>query len=481
MDDLHWVEIMEKLRGHVVINGLTHELSLPAPSQDSTPPLHRILRHIFSAVKGCDELSPIDERRIRYLAAGTAPNLAPPDPDFPLLIPVAADLKAKADAGTLEITVREMLANPQPEQAAVAVRKHIPLLKKDRAYRFLQLMGYSMGIPTESRRRFVGQFDSGGSKGATAKDYQQVLRKIRRLTETPETVTDKIFAYFTGDLKSSAAPEMAICLPKTPRCQVCPVKTFCRLYSLADNRDFTSIPVSAPPKNDRLTRPIKDWMADERPRERMLAGERLTPAELLAVILRTGSGKLSAVDLARAILQEFGSLHELEKASPQQIIERMKGMGIGPAKAVEIKAAIELGRRTVDAAEDPRKNLSAIAGSRDIFNKYRTRYKTATQEEFLLVILNTKHKIQKEVSISVGTLNSSIVHPRDVYHHALREAAAAVIFVHNHPSGDPTPSPEDFSITKRLAEAGTLLGMRLLDHIIIGSHDYYSFADNGTL
>lgn len=156
-------------------------------------------------------------------------------------------------------------------------------------------------------------------------------------------------------------------------------------------------------------------------------------------------------------------------------------MGIGPAKAVEIKAAIELGKRVTASEHDPRKEWNPISGSRDIFQKYRTRYKAATQEEFLLVILNTKHKIQKDVSISVGTLNSSIVHPRDVFHHALREAAASVIFVHNHPSGDPTPSPEDFSITKRLAEAGTILGIKVLDHIIIGSHDYYSFADSGTL
>jgi len=194
------------------------------------------------------------------------------------------------------------------------------------------------------------------------------------------------------------------------------------------------------------------------------------------VVLRTGSGRRSAVDLGRQLLSEFGSLHRLEKASPRDLT-RVKGIGL--AKAVEIKAAIELGRRITQPAADERDGLKPVGCSRDVFDLYRPRYKSATQEEFLLLVLNTKNRIQREVVVSVGTLNSSIVHPRDVFNHALREAAAGVIFVHNHPSGDPTPSPEDHALTKRLAEAGSLLGIKVMDHIIIGSQKYYSFADEG--
>src|SRR5690606_21513511 len=142
----------------------------------------------------------------------------------------------------------------------------------------------------------------------------------------------------------------------------------------------------------------------------------------------TGSGRLSAVELARELLHTFGTLHDLEKASPQEIVERMRGKGIGPAKAVEICAAIELGRRVTQPAADTRLGQRMMATSRDVFELCRPRYKAATQEEFLLLVINTKNRLQKEVPVSLGTLNSSIVHPRDVFRHALREAAAAVIF-----------------------------------------------------
>jgi DNA repair protein RadC len=233
-----------------------------------------------------------------------------------------------------------------------------------------------------------------------------------------------------------------------------------------------------PPKPIVQNVPIKNWAHEERPRERMLAGERLSSAELLAIILRTGTGTRSALDLGRELINKFGTLHALEKASISQLTEVP---GIGPAKAIEIKAAIELGRRVVQPAADVRDGLKSLGSSRDVFDMYRARYKSATQEEFLLLVLNTKNKIQREVSISVGTLNASIVHPRDVFKPALAEAAAGVVFVHNHPSGDPAPSPEDHALTRRLVEAGNILGIKVLDHVVIGAQTFFSFADNGLL
>jgi DNA repair protein RadC len=228
----------------------------------------------------------------------------------------------------------------------------------------------------------------------------------------------------------------------------------------------------------RATAPIREWSAEERPRERLLAGQAVSPAELLAIILRTGNARESAVELARRLLVRFESLHRLAAASPGEISEVN---GIGPAKAAMIRAALELGRRASLAGEDPRDGLPQASSSQAVFDCYRARFATESQEVFLLLTLNNKNRITREVEVSRGTLNASIVHPRDVFKAALREAAGAVIFVHNHPSGDPAPSAEDRALTRRLAEAGKLLGITVLDHVIIGSKRCYSFRDNGDM
>ena len=224
-------------------------------------------------------------------------------------------------------------------------------------------------------------------------------------------------------------------------------------------------------------RRIKDWPADERPREKLLANgaDSLTDAELLALIIRTGDSatKASAVDLARALLSRFGSLRKLAAAS---IAELSQQAGIGPAKAAEIQALFQIARRFVDQRIQPG---DAYCCAEDAFHHFHERLCDYRKEVFLALLLDSKNRLIREVKISEGSLSASIVHPREVFAPILKESAAAVLFVHNHPSGDPTPSHEDIEITKRLKQVGDLMGVRVLDHIIIGRGEYISLADRG--
>jgi len=224
---------------------------------------------------------------------------------------------------------------------------------------------------------------------------------------------------------------------------------------------------------------IKAWPLSERPREKLLqsgAGA-LSDAELLALIIRTGSAidKTSAVDQARILLASFGSLRTLAAATTTELCRQK---GIGPAKAAEIQALFELARRF--ARQEVRRG-DRFTSSNDIFAHYHEKLRDRKKEVFLSLLLDSKNRLLKEIQVSEGSLNASIVHPREVFAPIIRESAAAVLFVHNHPSGDPTPSREDIALTERLAEAGKLMGVKVLDHIIIGSGSYVSFCDRGLL
>src|SRR5919106_2895040 len=214
-------------------------------------------------------------------------------------------------------------------------------------------------------------------------------------------------------------------------------------------------------------RAIKEWPEDERPRERLtkLGAESLSEAQLLAIVLATGDASTgqSALDLARELLHAFGSLQALDAAS---VSELCQAKGIGPAKATTIKAALELGKRLFS---EPSQRKGKITGPQDVVDYYRPRLQHLRKEVFKVILLDTKHHIQKDVTVSEGSLSASLVHPREAFLPAIKESAAAVIFVHNHPSGDPTPSTEDKELTRRLAEVGQLVGISVLDHIIIGS------------
>ena len=221
---------------------------------------------------------------------------------------------------------------------------------------------------------------------------------------------------------------------------------------------------------------IKDWPRRDRPREKLLehgpAG--LTPAELLAVILRTGNEGESALDCARALLARCDDdLRQLARAG---IAELCAVRGIGPAKAAQVLAVIELAKRFGEIEFKPG---MFFRGSGDIYAHFRERLAGEQRERFYAVLLDNKHRKIKEIAVSEGSLTAAIVHPRDVFLPVVRESAAAVIFVHKHPSGDPTPSREDLEITRRLREVGDVMGVRVLDHVVIGRGRYVSFVDDG--
>ncbi|HKL49217.1 MAG TPA: DNA repair protein RadC [Desulfuromonadales bacterium] len=222
---------------------------------------------------------------------------------------------------------------------------------------------------------------------------------------------------------------------------------------------------------------IKDWPSAERPREKLLqhGAVRLTDAELLALVLRTGdaSSGMSALDHARKLISDFGSLQKLACSTTGELCTVK---GIGPAKAAEIQAVFEIARRHgTEALEQGAQYASPV----EVFRHFHPRLCDHKKESFIALLLDSKNRLIREVTISVGSLTASIVHPREVFGPVIRESAAAVLFVHNHPSGDPTPSSEDIEITTRLRDAGTLMGVRVLDHIIIGREKFVSLAERG--
>ncbi len=226
-------------------------------------------------------------------------------------------------------------------------------------------------------------------------------------------------------------------------------------------------------------RTIKDWPEEDRPREKLLdkGTEALTNAELLAIILRTGNASTgeSALDHARLLLRQFGGLKGIDGA-PIRELRAVKG--IGPAKTAQLKAGLEIGRRMGQQKWEAGRSLRS---SEEVFRHFRERLEREKREIFYVVLLTNKNRKIRDVKISEGSLTASLAHPREVYNPVIRESAAAVIFVHNHPSGDPAPSPEDIEITHRLKEVGEVMGIRVLDHVIIGHDRFFSFSDRKML
>lgn len=238
-------------------------------------------------------------------------------------------------------------------------------------------------------------------------------------------------------------------------------------------------PASPPPPPGAVAprRSIKKRLAPElRPRKRLLqAGpEALSSAELLAMLGGSGGGEAGALELAGEVISETGGLAGLRGASVYDLLELR---GVGVAKACTIVAAVEFARRLIAARGPERPVVSSPA---DVDGLLRGRIADLDRECFVCVLLNTKNEVIGSPTISVGTLSSSLVHPREVFKPAIKASAASVILAHNHPSGKVGPSHEDIALTKRLAEAGETLGIEVLDHVILGD-GYHSMKEHGTL
>jgi DNA repair protein RadC len=218
-------------------------------------------------------------------------------------------------------------------------------------------------------------------------------------------------------------------------------------------------------------------LASDGPRERLVAlgAEALSDAELVALLLRTGGGGGDALAIATRLLALHHGVQGLAMAVGSELAALP---GIGPAKSASLVAALELGRRIAARRLRPG---DAVRGPADVFRHLHARLRDVRHERFLVLLLDGRHRLLREVVISQGTLTASLVHPREVFRPALREAAAAVVLVHNHPSGDPTPSTEDREITTRLAEAGRLVGIPVLDHVVVAERGWASLSDLGAI
>lgn len=338
-----------------------------------------------------------------------------------------------------------------------------------RAYRFLHLVGAPVAIPGSARRMALfrlGWLRSHKADKETFRAFQNVCEQAAQISgETVQSI-DFLFDLLTSDNIYNYRSH-SLC-GRTPFCNSCVLSSYCEYYRHRGSKER---------RFQMETAPVLGWLPEDRPREQLerLGPGKLTDTQLLAIILRTGRKSQSVLELANTLLHQFGSFRGLENAT----IRELCGIrGVGKVKAIEIKAAIEIGKRFLN---DEAKPKDTIQKSEDIFQKYRLRFTDIRQETFHMLILTSRNQVLKEVEVSRGSLTSSTVHPREVFREAIRESASGVVFVHNHPSGDPTPSRTDILMTERLKSSGEILGIRVLDHIIIGEHSYYSFADQGLL
>ncbi len=217
------------------------------------------------------------------------------------------------------------------------------------------------------------------------------------------------------------------------------------------------------------------WIPDDRPRERLAAqgAATLSDSELLAILIGSGRRGQNALEVASAVLARAGELRALADASDEEL---RRQPGVGPARAAVIRAALELGRRAVGAR--PRRG-QRLGQATDVWAHYRARLALAPVEEFWVLALDVRHRLQFETCVARGSLTGVEVHPRDVFRPLIRGAAAAAIFCHNHPSGDPTPSRQDVDLTARLRGVGELCGISVLDHVVVAADGFASLADRG--
>jgi DNA repair protein RadC len=223
---------------------------------------------------------------------------------------------------------------------------------------------------------------------------------------------------------------------------------------------------------------LRELPRAERPRERLksLGAQALSSSELLAILIGTGTSGRSALAVAHdALARTDGSLRRL---SAQPVAALTAVPGLGTVRAVVIHAALELGRRL---ASESRDEGAPLRSPRDVWAAFAPRLEDLPVEEFHVAVLDAQHRLERDITITRGILNSSLVHPREVFREAIAERAAAIILIHNHPSGDPTPSADDRAITAQLVAAGRLLDIPVADHLIIGRGRYLSFAEGGLL
>lgn len=428
---------------------------------------------LLGVALGIDAGIPSQRRQLRALVVDLLTEAGHISETAPAAIPTrATELPAPRRTelanqclAVAEPELMQALAAAANAPAAIrALRKGVRGLSAAAAMRFLEAIGYPLVVPDKARTRWLaraGFRPEGPSADAAIARFQEIADELA----VSAAEVNAVLAAFAGAQRDGG--DGAFCTAK-PRCPQCPIREQCPTHIAA--REIA-------PREDVPRGLIATLRPEDRPREKLAdrGAHALTDAELLAILLRTGSGRENAVALGNRILKEMGSLDRVHQAS---LAELGALHGVGNVKAITIKAALELARRL--EREDPRQT-GPVTGSHAVFEFLRRRFLGMKVEHFVVLLLDTRNHVTRVVPVSEGTLNQSLVHPREAFREAVRDSAAAVIFAHNHPSGDPTPSRDDNAITERLVRAGDLMGVKVLDHVIVGRESYFSYADTGRL
>ncbi len=366
----------------------------------------------------------------------------------------AFDIFENGDA--LHARLREAM---RLEQALAFLRETFRGLAPLDHYRILKAWHYPVLMPSMRKQWLLfrlGLLESRSQTAAGLRATAELGERMARTCGEDVRIVDVLLGALCGDEPALAGH--ALC-GGAPQCGRCCIRQWCAFFRYR--------------KDDETPRStIKDLAVAQRPRERLMrdGAASMTDADLLAILLRTGSSRLTAVELALNLLKKFHGLAGLNDAA----LAEFKGeKGMGEVKAVTLKAALELGRRLTRDGADPGQR---IACAEDVYCRYQPKMSTMRAEQFHMACMDMKHRVMHECMISQGSLSASVVHPREAFAQAIRHNAAAVIFFHNHPSGDPTPSRQDEEVTQRLQEAARVLGIPMLDHVILGNGRYYSFT-----
>lgn len=376
----------------------------------------------------------------------------------------AAERLGRIADGKGRIVLPESHATPAAEAEAWA--RALPKLGGTRAWRMLQHLGRPVIAPEAHVRRFfwrLGLLED--EKLRTPADAARVMACAERtahLTGMEIAEIGRLIEWHTrrgqglkGGGRCGAAPD----------CEGCPFSAGCMWFRVTGSRSKEAGDDGA--REAPAQRLKKRWQEHE-------PGE-LDDAELLASLLGGNRAPGGPLEAAEDLIRRFGGLKGIEMASTHELA-RFKG--IGEARARQVKSALELGKRL---SLQPVRRGDPITQSHEVWTAFRDRYRHIAQEHFIVLLLDTKNRLIQTHLVSKGSLNSSPAHPREVFKQAIRLSASGVILMHNHPSGDPEPSAEDIAITNQLADAGKILGIRVLDHIILGGEGYYSFRDEGNL
>ncbi len=464
--DLQTIDGIERLRGlYLDASGGALPGAEAAPA-DGVSPAARVLEAWLQAQAGRPAAVGAPLRRVRALARALLANgqaalpIGSLTPDEERLLAHGPRLRAGLESATRAglAPLAERVGGLAPAAEVEAWRSHLPGLAGLRGWRLLERLGRPIIVPEPALRRFLwrfGLFEQDPRDARHLPQAQAIAEQMARLAGIEPASLAALLRWLTGTAPQPAGGGWCVA---RPRCSECPLRAGC---TLARFQPSPTLPA------DSLRRRAE--LDDVRERLARDGGERLDDVELLAALLGAGGG----LELAAALLERFGNLPSLERAS---LVELTAVRGLTRARALQLKAALELGRRFAMTALAPGEQIRCAD---DIWQAYRGRFRNLPQEHFVIVLLDSKNRIMRDQIVSKGTLTGSLAHPREVFQQAIRHAASAIILMHNHPSGDPQPSPEDKEVTRRLREAGELLGIRVLDHIILGADDFFSFRDEG--